>query len=144
MVENSSPRPGRYPNLNVAKVGTHCRSDEDNPSTDAVSGAGRTPAARCFSSSASLRRSSSTLGGSEAACPTFSSEVVRVARTLLSASAREATGGGNGGGVNDDGVQAGGPDPPLPLAGCARFRRAGAPTPARNVLSPRGPFAPPF
>src|SRR5258708_31957388 len=141
MVENSSPRPGRYPNLNVAKVGSHRRSDEDHPSTDAVSGAGRTPAARCFSSSASLRRSSSTLGGSEAACPTFSSEVVRVARTLLSASAREATGGVNGGGVNDDGVEAGVGARALPFAGWARFGWPAAHLPRREFFDPSGAVA---
>src|SRR6185503_17805715 len=63
MVEKSKPRPGKYPNLNVEKVGTHCRSEDDSPSIVAASGAGLTRVARCFSSSANLRRNCSTLGG---------------------------------------------------------------------------------
>src|SRR6185312_10848934 len=63
MVEYSSPRPGRYPNLKVENDGTHWRSDEDSELTEAISGAGRTRAMRSFSSSASLRRNISMLGG---------------------------------------------------------------------------------
>src|SRR6185437_1141452 len=69
MVEYNNPRPGRYPNLNVEKDGTHWRSDEDSELTDATSGAGRTRAIRSFSSSASLRRNISMLGGCDSADP---------------------------------------------------------------------------